>query len=474
MKKNALILALLLPFALQAQRPITVIPQDNVKLSWGLKNLTIVDGRLYGCSNGVMVGSEMTDGMVSMLRPDTLAHYLGSDFNYVVRNPKDSLLYFSRMDESSGRYGLYVHVKNRGRKNRLIANWNMAIYHPTFSPDGSMMVFSSQNKIGLGGYDLWCSFWNGKRWSKPLNMGNVINTSGNEINPVFYGNYLIYSTNLQQNGSCYDFYSVYIRPGSTKDNIIFGNYKVQRLPEPINSDSNDIDLAFAPNHQRGYWITNRGGEQELYCFSGQLDGVMLTGKVADERGRAVPNAEVKVLRSGRNINSAVTDANGNYQIFVQPGNDYQLHVSCKNYFNYSTTTSAIRANEDFLVATDRHDITLSYLPLNRTMVFDHLYREGADIELSDDGKRALSPLTDFLRDNPQVKLELTLQCFQTADSALNNFIIERRIKDLQQYFISALPSTGQISYKNGNSEGENEASATSKNIIFAVLNESNK
>ena len=279
MKKNAIYLTLLLTaFVLQAQRPITVIPQDNVKLSWGLKNLTVVDGHLYGCSNGVMVGSEMSGGMVYMLRPDTLAHYLGSDFSYVVRNPYDSLLYFSRMDASSGRYGLYVHVKDRGRKNRQVdANsWNMALYHPTFSSDGKMMVFSSQNKVGLGGFDLWCSFWNGKKWTKPLNMGNTINTPGNEVNPVFYGNYLIYSTNLQQNGAAYDFYAVYIKPGSTIDNILFGSYQTQRLPAPINSDSNDIELAVDPSLQFGYWVTNRGGKQELYCFQGRLDGVMLT------------------------------------------------------------------------------------------------------------------------------------------------------------------------------------------------------
>lgn len=472
MKKIAFLLPLtLLAFALQAQRPITVVPQDNVKLSWGLKNLTVVDGRLYGCSNGVMVGSEMSDGRVYMLRPDTLAHYLGSDFNYVVRNPYDSLLYFSRMDESSGRYGLYVHVKDRGRKNRQVdaRSWGMAIYHPTFSPDGKMMVFSSQNKVGLGGYDLWCSFWNGKKWSKPLNMGNAINTEGNEVNPVFYSNYLIYSTNLRQNGAAYDFYSVYIKPGSTIDNILFGTYKTQRLPEPINSDSNDIELAFDASLQRGYWITNREGRQELYCFDGRLDGVMLTGKVADEKGRAVPGAEVTVLRDGRQVNSTITDAKGNYHVYVQPGEGYELVVRCKNYFNYSTVTSAVRSGNEFLVGEDRHDVTLSYLPFDRIMVFDHIYRQGVDVELSEDGKRALSPLADFLRDNSQVRLKLTLQCDQTTDSVFNNLVIERRISDLQHYFLSVLPSIGQISFVNGNLEGENEVLGSGKNIIFAVL-----
>lgn len=477
MKKFAFLLSLLLlALALQAQRPITVIPQDNVKLSWGLKNLSVVDGRLYGSSNGVMVGSEMSDGRVYMLRPDTLAHYLGSDFCYVVRNPLDSLLYFSRMDESSGRYGFYVHTQGRGRKNRQVdaRSWNMALYHPTFSADGKMMVFSSQNKVGLGGYDLWCSFWNGKKWTKPLNMGNAINTSGNEVNPVFYGNYLIYSTNLQQNGPRYDFYAVYIKPGSSIDNILFGSYQTQRLPEPINSDSNDIEMAVDPSLQRGYWITNREGVQELYCFDGRLDGVMLTGKVADEKGRAVAGAEVMVLRDGRQVNVTLSDAKGLYRLFVQPGEGYELAVRCKNYFNYSTITSAIRSDEGFLVAEDRHDVTLSYLPFDRIMVFDHIYRQGADVELSEEGKRALSPLGDFLRDNPQVRLKLTLTCDQTTDSVFNNLVIERRISDLQQYFLSVLPSVGQISFVNGNLEGENEVLGSGKNIIFAVLSKGGK
>lgn len=471
----------LLPFVLLAplllaQQPIDVAPQDNIKISWGLKNLTMVDGRLYGYMGGVMVGSEMHEDMVYVLRPDTLANFLGSDLSYVVRNPRDGLLYFSRMNESSGRYGLYIHAQGRGCKNRQVGSrsWNMAIYHPTFSADGRMMVFSSQNKVGIGGYDLWCSFWNGKRWSRPLNMGGAVNTAGNEINPVFYGNYLIYSTNLQQNGGVYDFYSVYIKPGCTADNILFGTYYPQRLPAPINSDSNDIELAVDSSLRRGYWITNRGGRQELYCFNGRLDGVMLTGKVTDEKGRSVAGAVVAVLRSGRQVGSTVSDREGDYRLFVQPGNNYELLVSCKNYFNYSVTTSAVRQDENFLVAEDRHDVTLAYLPLDRVMVFDHIYCDGGDVELSDDGKRALSPLADFLRSNPHVHLELTLQCSQTADSIFNNMLIERRIIDLQQYFISVLPSIGQISFVNGNLEGKNNTSGGEKNVIFAVLRDDDK
>jgi hypothetical protein len=52
-------------------------------------------------------------------------------------------------------------------------------------------------------------------------------------------------------------------------------------------------------------------------------------------------------------------------------------------------------------------------------------------------------------------------------------IIERRISDLQQYFLSVLPSIDQISFENGNSEMKNEEFGGGKNIIFAVLKKDN-
>jgi WD40-like Beta Propeller Repeat len=37
---------------------------------------------------------------------------------------------------------------------------------------------------GLGGFDLYVSFKQGKSWTKPGNLGNKINSSGNEYSPA--------------------------------------------------------------------------------------------------------------------------------------------------------------------------------------------------------------------------------------------------------------------------------------------------
>lgn len=453
----------------QTQHQLRVVPQDNIKLPWGLKNLTIVDGRLYGCCNDVMVAAIASGEGLLALQPDTMPHSLGETFDYVVLNPRDKHYYFSH--NKDGKFTLMEHVKNRGRKNMAVdlRSWHKGVFHPTFSSDGNVMVFTSSSKVGLGGYDLWCSFWTGKRWTRPVNMGNTINGPGNEINPVFYGDYLIFASDSIQNGtSGYNFYSVRLNAGTKLEDLLFGSYKTQRLPYPINSDSNDFEMAIDSRSNRGYWITNRTGRTELYAFEGSLCGVMLTGIVSDEKQRPVSGAEVKAIEAGRVVNTSTTDTNGRYHLLVQPG-CYQLRVSCQNYFTNQESIEAKRKNEDYLIAEDRHDITLAYLPFNRTMIFDHIYRRGADVEISEEGKSALLPVADFVRDNPNVQMHISLVCEQTTDAEFNNMIIERRINDLRNFLVSVLPNDSQILIKNGNQQGKNEVVNTGRNAVLITL-----
>lgn len=475
MKRVGLLLVVLtIALLSNAQSPyrLEVAALDNIRLPWGLKNLSVVDGRLHGCSGGVMVAAAMSGNEMYALQPDTLSHYLGTTYEYVVRNPRDGRLYFTHKDEKSGKYTLLMHVKNRGRKNVQVElrTWHKGIFHPTFSPDGNVMVFTSSGKVGLGGYDLWCSFWNGKRWSKPVNLGSAINGQGNEICPVFYRDYLIFASDSVQNGSRgYRFYSVKLKSGAKLDDILFGTYQPQPLPFPVNSDSSDIEMAIDTISHRGYWVSNRGGSPELFSFVGRLEGVGVTGLISDDKGRPIEGAEVRAMVDGRVVSSAVSDIQGNYYLYLQSGQQYQLSVTKANYFSAAKDIVATRHNEDFLVAYDRHDVRMEYLPFNRALIFDHLYRHGADVELSDEGKAALSPIVDFVRDNPNVLMRISLKCDQTTDLDFNNMIIKQRISDLRQFLSSSLPSDTQFSFKNVNSTDKNEALGSQVNKIFITL-----
>ena len=63
---------------------------------------------------------------------------------------------------------------------------------PYFSADSRFLYFSSDKTGGVGKKDIWKAELLGfsdeglPRWKEPVNLGNIINTSGNEISPVLH------------------------------------------------------------------------------------------------------------------------------------------------------------------------------------------------------------------------------------------------------------------------------------------------
>lgn len=473
-----LLLALSLGASAQTEAFLTISPQNNIKLPWGLYNLSVVDGRLYGCSEDMMMTAVVSHDYVIAMEPDTLLQHADPDLNYVVRNPRDGLLYYT-VGGSDGCNRLYVHKQDKGilnglftKENQRVApkGWNGDISHPTFSPDGTLMVFTSQSQSGFGGYDLWGSHWNGNRWDTPFNMGSRVNTKGNDIHPVFYGEYLIFvSDGLSESAEGYNIYAVHVRTRASLEEIIFDNYVVQRLPMPLNSDADDWEVAVDSARQRGYWISTRNGKEELYGFTGRLDGVMLWGTVTDASGRPVADADVVLSLDGRSMCAAKTNAEGAYSLFVQPNKNYQITITQNAYYRYSRNISVEREDERLLISEVLFDVKLESMPLNQPVIFEELFAPNADIALTAEGIKKLQPLVNFLRDNPLLKTTISLCCDQTSDVSYNTLLTERRINTIREYMQSVLPAGTAISYNNGCKDGRFAADGSRKNRLTVVM-----
>jgi hypothetical protein len=52
-------------------------------------------------------------------------------------------------------------------------------------PDGVTLYFASPRAGGLGADDIWSSRWDGSAWSVPVNMGEPVNSTGNDLQPTF-------------------------------------------------------------------------------------------------------------------------------------------------------------------------------------------------------------------------------------------------------------------------------------------------
>lgn len=64
--------------------------------------------------------------------------------------------------------------------------------HPTLTKDGKRLYFISSMPGGYGGTDLYYSELNNGEWSSPVNLGEKINTPGNEMFPFIYEDGTLY------------------------------------------------------------------------------------------------------------------------------------------------------------------------------------------------------------------------------------------------------------------------------------------
>ncbi len=131
--------------------------------------------------------------------------------------------------------------------------------HPALSMDGKLMVFASNQQGSFGGMDLYATIFEEGAWSDPVNLGNSVNTSGNELYPYLdRNNNLYFSSDGIQGYGGYDVYVCKFRKNTWERPI--------NLSSPINTASDDV--AFSVNRENGrtafYTVKNKAGKRSQY------------------------------------------------------------------------------------------------------------------------------------------------------------------------------------------------------------------
>jgi len=133
---------------------------------------------------------------------------------------------------------------------------------PTLNEDANIIYFSSNRAGGLGGYDLYVSYLKDGSWTYPENLGEQINTSGNEITPYYDGNELWYASDLQLGLGGYDLFVSQVENGKW---IIPKN-----LGNGVNSPEDDLFCIKHPVTEEYYVSSNRlggRGAHDIYVVS---------------------------------------------------------------------------------------------------------------------------------------------------------------------------------------------------------------
>jgi len=131
---------------------------------------------------------------------------------------------------------------------------------PSISADGRFLFFASDMPGGHGGSDIYfCESSNGE-WSEPVNLGPKVNSAGADNYPCIHSSGKLYFTSNRPGGlGGLDVYY--------SDNINGVWETPVRLPEPINSSSDDFAFVALPDLQKGYFASNRRRNDDIYEFT---------------------------------------------------------------------------------------------------------------------------------------------------------------------------------------------------------------
>lgn len=450
-----------------------------------VSNVSIVDGELYCYSSGILLKAQRSGQQLLGFWADTIFSKFAEGIDYVVRHPQSDQLYFTIRDKK-GRSFLYCGTR-KGEKYsvkrvRLGGNWlfnkGMTVHHPTFTLDGKIMIFSSADKgRSQGGYDLWYSQYDGKRWSKPTNLGSRVNTPGDDITPSIYRDCLLFSSNGHQDdaGRLHHYATRLVSDrvqGDTVGMLQIGRSRVQKLPSPLNDASaNDFDMAIDTASGYGYWVSSRGlssSDSQLFSFAGALDGVQLWGLVSDVFEHTLAGVRVTARQGDKVVCNTVTDQDGFYHMYLQCGQFYDLSFHLDNYFVAFETINTEKSDDELLIAEARRDVILDRLPLGERIYYEDLFGPNVDIELSDEGMDKLGPLVRFLNDNPAMSVQMSLTNDLTDDRTFNRLLTEQRIQSLQTYLYPLLPPTVKVTIANGcaGTAGCTNASGVSRLMVI--------
>ena len=380
------------------------------------------------------VGLKYNIGSVSFTSDGLRAYYTRNQLNS--RGVKKLEIWESRFVNNNWTRGYKMFFNNK----------NYSYFHPAVTPDGKRLYYVSDEPTGLGGTDIYyIEKDNDGSWKATNNLGQVVNTEGNELFPTFYDGLFCFSSNGHPGLGGLDISRV---EANDKDEFV-----VKNLGYPINSTTDD--LAFYMSDNAGYFSSNRNGSDDIFAFDYKKALVKISGQILTDF-KVMGNTKVYLYsydENGKKIleDSTFLDANSNYAFNTRPNQKFVVAV----YDKYGNKHE-IEVNSDNYIKTNNEynkSITLLNLPipeqeLKEIKLKEDAIRNAELAKLSKQFVRTIDSLKSLTTD--YVELHHPFDQVYIIKKDLNDYykLIERvkSMKGKKIVIVSAADCNGALEY----------------------------
>jgi outer membrane protein OmpA-like peptidoglycan-associated protein/tetratricopeptide (TPR) repeat protein len=399
------------------------------------------DGTYADATPVVDLNSKFHEGPVSVTKDGNVIYFSSESF-------KDKLFISDKVQKLRfGQVNLFKATNENGKwVNTVALSFNSKSYstgNPSIDKEGKTLYFASNMPGSIGGTDLWKVAVNDDgTFGIPENLGNSINTTGDENFPfITDDNILYFSSNGITGFGGLDIFSVDLNSGGIPKNV----------GQPINSAKDDFAFTFNKEKNIGYISSNRSGIDHIYsavpiCYS-QIAAVVKNSKTAD----VLVNSRVAVLDENKVVlDKQLSNDRGEVLFNVECQKGYTVEVYKDGFISNKTsiakTTSGMFTVE---VSLEPVDVIVTEIEI----ILSPIYFEFNKSSITKQSAEELDKLVYVMSQNEDLIIYAKSHTDSSGEDDYNMSLSERRANSTVKYIISKGISSERIS---GKGFGESE------------------
>jgi flagellar motor protein MotB len=348
--------------------------------------------------------------------------------------------------------------------------------HSTLSADGTKIIFSSNRAGGYGGEDLYIVERNPfGEWGVPSNLGPTINTPLTELSPFFSqdAKTLYFASNGHPGFGETDIFKSVLENGKWSTPVNLGR--------PLNTTGDDRYFTIGGSGEKGYISSSKvNGKFQLYEVDIPAEmrpqpSIIVEGVVTNAKTKSLIAANVIVedIKTGEQIATGKSNSStGKYLVVLPAGRTYSVSVSKEGFFFYSQrfdvpmTSSFKEINKE---------IQLSPIEKGAHVVLHNIFFETGKATLSGESRLELQKSIDLMQKNPSMIIEIGGHTDNVGDDASNMKLSLDRAKAVRDYLVKAGINANRLQakgYGKTNPVADNsqeDGRQTNRRTEFAIL-----
>lgn len=369
--------------------------------------------------------------------PDNNTLLLGNRYSPDGINPNGQGVSISKRTGSGWEIPKDVVVKEFENKNKYVGFF--------LSNDNKHLLMAVERKTeGEGAKDLYVSFLEEDgTWSKPLSLGKTINTFEDETNPFLAsdGKTLYFSSKGHVGYGGYDLF-VSKRLDDTWQNWS----KPKNLGNVINSPKTELSIFLSAKGDKAYV----GKSEDIWEITNTVKQdpvVLIKGKVYDAKTKEILSAPIVYndLATNKELGKAISDpTTGSYSIILPYGHRYSFMAEKEGYYAVTENVNVANLTEYKEIVVDLY---LNPIEKGQTIRLNNIFFDSGKYDLLPESYAELDRLHKVLETNKGLKIEIGGHTDAVGSDANNMTLSNNRANAVMQYLVTKGISKERLSAK---------------------------